>query len=601
MIRYSFVLFVSMVLFCYACGYLWAKDESEDAYDLGKIVVTPTSYESSVKDSSLSVSVVTKSDIEASTSHSATDILTVLPGVFVQKTSQFGRADVVIRGQGSRGRRVMVLVDGKPEKMGLYGCTITHALPLDNVQRIEVVRGPASVLYGSDALGGVINIITEKAKEKSEGQATVSYGSYDTQEYLLKQGGKLDAFNYFLTYDRQESRGHLPNSDYNSKDITLRMGQQLNEQFHLGFNTRYFDGFKREPSPAPADTWNLYERGAYDVTLDGKISEISNLMLKAYRDFGTHKFSDDTHSKDYTNGAMLHFDFELLKDNTLLLGSEFRQQGGNILNGPGTVKGKYEKDELAFFFHDEQRLFDKLILSGGLRYNDDEYIGVLFSSQAGAVYHLLDTTSVRMSVNKGFRAPQLNELRFATQANPDLEAEKAWNYEAGFNHQLTKKLNIDFTYFIMDAENFIRVSSGKFQNLDTVKFKGSESSLEYIFNELLRGRLSYSWLDNGNYTQGRPENEVGMSLIYKKKEWKVSLTGQWIDNYYAADNRQQAIPNFFLLNSKVMYDISKDWQVFLGINNILNVEHEIYADVPGASGVFTQPKRNFETGVTFKW
>lgn len=600
MIRYSFVLFVSMVLFCSVCGFLWAQ-ESEDTLDLGKIVVTPTSYPLSIRDSSFSISVITKSDIEASTSHSATDILTILPGVFVQKTGQFGRADVVIRGQGSRGRRIMVLVDGKPEKMGLYGCTITHALPLDNVQRIEVVRGPASVLYGSDAIGGVINIITEKPKEKFEGQATALYGSYDTQEYLLKQGGKFDTFDYFFTYDREQSRGHLPNSDYNSKNATLRLGQQLNEQFRLGFSTRYFDGFKREPSPAPADTWNLYKRGAYDLTLDGKITETSNLMLKTYRDFGMHKFSDGTHSKDYTNGAMLHFDFELLKNNTLLLGSEFRQQGGKILGGSGTVKGNYKKDEFAFFFHDEQRLFDKLILSGGLRYNDDEYIGGLFAGQAGVVYHLLDTTSVRMSANKGFRAPGLNELRFATQANPDLKAEEAWNYEAGFNHQLTKKLNIDFAFFYMDAKNFIRISSAKFRNIDTVKFKGTETSLEYIFNELLRARLSYSWLDTGIYTQGRPENELDMSLIYNKKKWKVSLTGQWVGDYYAADSWQQKIPDFFLLNSKVMYGITADWQVFLGINNILNVGQKIYADVPGASGVFTQPKRNFETGVTFKW
>jgi len=278
MIRHSFALVVSMVLFCSVCGLLWAQ-ESEGTLDLGKIVVTPTSYPLSIQDSSFSTSVITKSDIEASTSHSATDILAILPGVFVQKTGQFGRADVVIRGQGSRGRRIMVLVDGKPEKMGLYGCTITHALPLDNIQRIEVVRGPASVLYGSDALGGVINIITEKAKEKFEGQATASYGSYDMQEYLIKQGGKFDAFDYFVTYDQQKSRGNLPNSDYNSKDATLRLGQKLNEQFHLGFSTRYFDGFKREPSPAPADTWNLYDRGAFDLTLDGKITETSNLMV----------------------------------------------------------------------------------------------------------------------------------------------------------------------------------------------------------------------------------------------------------------------------------------------------------------------------------
>lgn len=574
-------------------------------YDLGKIVVTPTRKEQAVKDLSLSVSVITKEEIEASTANTATDILNILPGVFVHKTGPFGRADVEIRGHGSRGRRIMVLVDGKPEKMGLFGCTITHSLPLDNVERIEVVRGPASVLYGSDALGGVINIITRKPKERFEGDTTVSYGSYDAQVYRLRQGGNLERFNYYFTVDERRSRGHLPNSDYDHTNFTLRLGSNLNDNLEAIFTSRYFDGFKREPrlwAAALADNWNNYERGAFDLTLNGKW-EIVDGMLKVYRNFGEHIFEDGWHSKDYTNGVMLHANFNLFDRNTLSLGMEFREQGGKVLGGPGVRKGKYDKDEIAFFIHDEQRFFDdKLIVSGGLRYNDDELAGDIVCPQAGLVYHLTEKTKLRTAVNRGFRAPQLNELRFLRWANPDLKPEKAWNYETGFSQEINENLNFDFTYFIMRAKDFIRISAGKFRNIDKVEFKGIETSLEYRILKELFGRLSYTYLDSGKYTKGRPENEIDLSLIYRKEKYSLNLSGQYVDNYFAEDNKRKAIPNFFVVNTKLTYNFNPNFEIFLGIDNLFNVEHKIYADLPGAEGgVYTQPKRTLSLGLKFEW
>lgn len=573
---------------------------SEQDYDLGQIVVTPTRDARSVRDLSVSTSVLTAEEIEATNANTLTDALNVLPGVFVLKTGQFGRSDIAIRGQGSRGRRIMVLVDGKPEKMGLYGCTITNALPVDNVSRVEVLRGPGSVLYGSDALGGVINVITEKPATPSQGSATVSYGSFDTQEYLLKQGGKLDRFDYFLTFDKAQSRGHLPNSDYRHQAYTGRLGYRLTDGLSASFSSRYFDGFKREPSPATAGTWNDYQRGAYDFTVDGHSDALSG-MLKFYRDFGTHKFSDNTHSKDYTNGTLLHGSAAVFDGNTISAGMEFRQQGGKVLNGGGT-RGKYEKDEQAVYVHDEQILFDKLIINSGLRYNHDELAGSGTSGEAGAVYHLFDTTSLRANVSKGFRSPQLNELRFSPQANPDLKPEVSWNYETGFNQKLGDKANVDFVYFITRADNFIRVSAGRFRNLDEVNFHGHETTLEYLFNQHLTSRLSYSHLHTGIYSQGRPQDEVDLSLHYRTNRLRASLAGQWVDNYFAADYQRSAIPNFVLLNSKLTYTMSRDWEVFFGIDNLLNSEHKLYVDVPGSEGgVYTQPGRSFTVGSTYSW
>jgi len=250
--------------------------------DLGVIVVTPTRSERTIKDLSASVSVITREEIESSNANTCTDILNTLPGLFVNKTGAFGRADVDIRGIGDKGRSIMVLIDGRPVKMGLYGCTVTHTLPLDNVERIEVVRGPASVLYGSDALGGVINIITRKAKKGVETDVSSSYGTYNTQVYKILHGANFSKYDYYITGDLRMSDGHVENSAYDARNFTGRFGYEITDNSTLSLTAKYFDGLREEPSPSPAGTWNDYKRGAVDITFDKKLDKWK-YTIKGYR------------------------------------------------------------------------------------------------------------------------------------------------------------------------------------------------------------------------------------------------------------------------------------------------------------------------------
>ena len=223
------------------------SQQGEARVYLDEVVVTATRTERAIKELPTTAEVITREEIEASNVNSCTDILSTLPGVFVWKTGAFGRADVYIRGIGQRGRRIMVLVDGRPVKMGLFGCTVTHSLPLNNVERIELIRGPLSVLYGSDALGGVINIITRKARKGFEADITLSYGSYDTKKLRLRHGGSFRRFSYYLTGDLRLSDGHLPNSSYNGKDLTAKVGYEISENLDAQFLFKLFDGRKEEP------------------------------------------------------------------------------------------------------------------------------------------------------------------------------------------------------------------------------------------------------------------------------------------------------------------------------------------------------------------
>ena len=247
------------------------KDENE-YYRVKKseeVVVTATMTPKALKDCSETVSIIGRKEIDWISAANSLNILDHFPGIFVNRTGDFGRADVNIRGLGQTCQQIAVLVDGKPEKMGLFGCAVSHAFLLDNVDRIEVVKGPASVLYGGEALGGAVNLITRMPEKNFETDLTAFYGSYNTQHFNLKQGGIIDNLKYFFTFDREKSDGHVENSEYSGNSFSGKLAYDLSENTTISLQGRYFDGKKNEPGTIDAPIsgfWNDYRRGAVDLT-----------------------------------------------------------------------------------------------------------------------------------------------------------------------------------------------------------------------------------------------------------------------------------------------------------------------------------------------
>lgn len=580
-------------------------------YYLDEIIVTATRYEMALKDLSATVSVVTEDDIEAMNLNSSMDILASLPGLFINKTSVFGRADVDIRGIGDKGRRVMVLIDGRPVKMGLFGCTITHSLPMDNVERIEVIRGPASVLYGSDALGGVVNIITKKPKKQFEGDVIASYGSFNTQQYRLRTGGNIDRMNFYMTGDYRLSDGHLDNSAYDGKNVTGKIGYKINDYMNAVVLAKYFDGYKEEPLRATdpdtmvSDVWNDYERWAVDFTTTGRWQRYE-LMVKGYRNAGEHKFSDGWHSQDYTNGFMIQGTAGLLNNNKLTIGGDFRQQGGERI---GTDSIPWQKNEYGFFFHDEQMLFDRMILTFGARYNNDEVAGDDISPQVGCVLHVTDGTIIRGIINKGFRSPQINELYLFPASNTDLRPEIVWNYEVGLNQQLIKGFNIEGTGFLMKGENMIELVQNTepppmfiFDNAGTFEFRGFEIGIIAKYKNMVSVKIYHSYLDPQEKTTGRPKHKTDANVKFSFASFNCGLNGSYVTNYFAADSSQNPIDDYFIINTKLTYTLPFGLQPFFAVDNVLNQDYEIYANLPGAfAGLYRMPKRTYTIGAQYRF
>ncbi|MCD6335584.1 MAG: TonB-dependent receptor [Candidatus Latescibacteria bacterium] len=592
-------------------GFAQKSDKEElPLYWMDEIVVTATRTEKAIKDLSATVSVITREEIEASNAHSCMDILNTLPGLFVQRTGAFGRADVEIRGIGEQGRKVMVLVDGRPVKMGLFGCTVTHSLPLNNVERIEVVRGPASVLYGSDALGGVINIITRKLAESRQVDYTFSYGSYDTYQHRLRAGGSSGPLSFYATADKRQSDGHLPNAAYDGRDFTAQAGYKISDQIEAVLSSKYFEAHKEEPLRATdpdtliSDVWNDYERGAVDLTFTGKWARW-NGSLKLYRNFGEHQFSDGWHSRDFTNGVMLNGTGRLFAGNELTVGADFRQQGGERLSSP---PGEWDKTEVAVFFHDEQILLKKWVLTFGARANHDEFAGNEFCPQVGLVFHPRTGTTLRTSVNKGFRAPQINELYLFPPSNTGLKSEEVWNTEVGLTQRIVEGVDVNLAAYQMKGKNLIQTEKNAmppprflFRNTGEFEFKGIEAGVRARIGNTVSARMSYTYLDPGAKTAGRPGDKVDLGVRATRGKLTLSLDAQYVADYFAADDRNDPVSDYLASDVKLSYEILPALQLFLAVDNVLDKAYEIYADLPGgAAGLYAMPKRTFTTGLTFQ-
>jgi len=583
------------------------KDKKSIFHPHEEIVVTATMTPKAVKDCSASVSVVSADDLKALTASNALNLLNNMPGIFIRRTGDFGRADVDIRGIGQRGRRIAILVDGRPEKMGLFGCVVTHTFPLDNVERIEIVRGPSSVLYGSEALGGVVNILTRMPSKKFETDFSASYGSFNTQQYNLRHGGNLDKLHYYFTLDRRSSDGHRENSSYSGNAFTGKVIYDLSERFQASFQGKYFDGKKYEAGSIDVpltDFWNDYERGAVDFSLSGKRDK-DEVFLKLYRNFGHHRFSDGWHSRDYITGGVIRYTTRRIANNEMTLGTDFRILGGKSYNWP---KGEWDKKEVAVFIQDEHVLWRRFILSAGVRLHKDSLYGSEICPHVGLVYQLGEKTSLRGTINKGFCSPQLNELYMFPAANPELKPERVWNYEIGFKQKIARWLTLDGTFYQMKGSGLIETRPNvspppgfKFINTGEFTFKGAEFSLRADFNPNLSGLLFYTYLDPGEKTRGRPGQKLDFSLRLREKSFYVSLQAQYVTDYFASDFSANPLPSYFLLNSRLIVNISSALELFLDINNIFDKDYRIYVDLPGiADGVYPMPGRNLNFGIKIK-
>jgi len=587
-----------------------AAGPTEPVLVLDEVVITAERVEHRVRDIAASVSIVTGDELERSGARTATDALGRLPGVFVQRTGQFGRTDIDIRGVGSRGCRVAVLVDGRPEKMSLYGCTVTHTLPVNGIDRIEVVRGPLSVLYGTDALSGVVNIVTRRAEDPLELAAQVKYGSFNTIQARASAGTRRGRFHARGSFDKALSDGHLINSQYNGNDATLRAGWRFSPALVLDFTGKYFTGVKHEPKRATdpdtvvASGWNQYDRGGLDLTLS--VSGFADGFVKLFRTFGEHRFdpTDGWHSQDHTDGLLAHFSRQLPFRNLIQAGVDLKRYAGSwqAKLPPPLDTGNASRLEGAVFVQDEQEL-GPVTVNAGARLHLDEQVGAVVAPKAGVVLSLPIGANLRASLNRGFRTPPFNHTTFLPPRNAELEPEYSWNWELGWRQSILHWLALDAAGFLLRGDNLIEAVPNpespppmRFANSGSFSFRGLEAALEARPGNF-RVRAAGTLLDPGIHTRGRPGLKLDLETGVSWRGIDADLSLSHVSRYFAADSSQQPIDDYLTLDARVGWQPLSWLGVSAAVENLLDARYVAFADLPGSgAGLYEMPGRSFTIG-----
>ncbi len=571
----------------------------QDTVNLDEVVVTGTTVRVNRSNIPMAVTVVNTRQINESIETALLPVLNGrVPGLFVTERGIMGfgvsagaAGQISIRGiGGSPTTGVLMLIDGHPQFMGIFGHPLPDSYVASDVEKVEVIRGPASILYGSNAMGGVINIITKKQKEEGlHGNTHILYGSYNTQKYMASAGYKKNNFSAFASVNHDQTDGHRSNSDFKITNGYVKIGYAISNNLDVSadFSLAHFNAQDPGPDTVNANPgYNLdVTRGYWSLTMNNNYAKYSG-TVKLFYNFGEHKISDGFHSNDNNYGVNIFETVRLFKGNTVTLGADYLLYGGkadNELYGTFiTDTSIYDAGVYGFM---QQTLFKKLTLNAGLRMQNHQTYGTEWIPAGGFAWKIAGNTTWKTSVAKGFRSPTIREL-FIWNHNVNLKPERILNYETGIMQSFVQnKIRLELTGFIVSGEDMIiTVPMQGLQNAGEIHNKGIEFSANTNVTENLSFNLTYSYTHMKNTVYATPRHNIFASCDYTWKKLQTMISIQHIDRLDTdplAGNEK--FETYTLLNSKISYKLMKWGELFISAENILNQQYEnnVYYPMPG--------------------
>jgi vitamin B12 transporter len=588
-------------------------EESSDA--LQSIVVTATRVPTPEIQVASSVTVVTAEEIAARQIQTAPDLLKEIPGLnVVQSGGPGGQTSVFMRGTNSNHTKVFIdgIDVGDPSNSTAsfdFGQLLTQ-----DIERVEVLRGPQSGLYGSDAVGGVINVITKSGNGPAQFNAGIDAGSFDTFNQNAGVSGSADQFHYALNFQHFHA-GSTPvtPSDYlqpgqariNDYDDNLtgstKLGFDVTDTFDLGLVARYtdshlrftgdnFDFFPSIPDTAQSDsnTKQYYTRAtAHLVSFGGALDQT---LGAAYSNIKSYDFSPDGPSETANFGARVKIDWQgvvaFAANEKLVLGAEHQRDSITTpISASTDINSGYVELQSNFW----NSFYDTL----AVRYDDNDHFGSKATYRFAPEYLIADSgTKIKASVGTGFKAPTLSQLfqsfpDFDFFANPNLRPETDLGWDAGFEQTLfTNSLSFGMTYFHINIKNLIDTSPDGTTdaNIGRAKTDGVESFVAYRPVQSLTFRLDYT------YTQAtdeiahltllrRPKNKETLITAWQATH-RLSLSAtvlsvsSWVDG-----NRDFSIPRlnappYTTVDFAGNFALTKNWALTARITNLFNRHYQ---------------------------
>ena len=576
----------------------------KDTVIINEVVVTGTTTKVNKSMIPLAISVISRVQIEESHESSLLPVLSGrVPGLFVTErgVTGFGVASgaagqISIRGIGGNPTTgVLILIDGHPQYMGIMGHPLADSYVASDAEKVEVIRGPGSLLYGSNAMGGVINIITRKqTNEGFNGNARLMFGSFNTRKYMGSAGFKKDRFTVFGSVNHDQTDGHRPDSEFKITNGYLKVGYELNNNLKLGSDFSLAKFKTTDPGP---DTINAVKgsslditRGYFSVFLDNEYEKASG-SAKFFYNFGEHTISDGFHSNDKNWGLNLSEAFRFYPGNTLSVGADFVDYGGKAenlkaMNGKGITFADTTLYELGGYVVMQQTVFEEFTINGGMRLQHNERFGNEWIPSLGFAWRILPTTTWKATVSKGFRSPTIREL-YMWNHNPDLMPERIMSYETGVSQSfLNGKLNAELTGYVADGDNLIVTGAmGNLYNTGIIRNKGIEVAINTSPVQNISVSLSYSYIHMKSPLFATPKHNLFIGGRYNLKKMSFTANIHQINDLDTDATAITKLESYTLLNAKMVYHVTSNLEIFASAENLLNQRFEInrYYPMPGTT------------------
>ena len=572
-----------------------------DTVNIEEVVVTGSRVEVARRNVPLTVSTVERTQIERSNESALLPVLSLrIPGLFVTERGVTGfgvgtgsAGQISMRGVGGTApnTQVLVLIDGHPQYQGLFGHPLPDAYVSSDVEKVEVIRGPASILYGSNAMGGVINIITrEQQQEGFSGRARLSYGSFNTQKYMASGGLKEGRFSVFASLNHDRTEGHRDTSDFKIVNGYVKAGYEINDNFTVTTDVSIADFEAQDPGSVfnPMFFGIDIMRGKTSLSVKNRFDKVEGGLL-AFYNFGDHSFTNGWESKDRHKGISLFQGLRLFPNNRITLGADYKSVTGIANDGiPGAADVWHTVSDYAGYAYVQHTFVEKLILSAGFRVENNSMFGVETIPQAGFSFLATDNTTIKGSYSKGFRNPTLMEL-YLFAPNQDLEPERISNYELGMSQMSGDgRFRVDFALFALEGTNVIEVRPNdappppvKRQNVGSFSNKGFELELSWDATSSLSFASNYSYLNLDKPRLAAPKHQFYVEGVYTFGDFRANLSVQQISGLYISTAESGPLQeSYTLANAMLSYRLSNNFELFASGKNLLDKEYSINYGYP---------------------
>lgn len=628
-------------------GELSSEINLADSLTLQEVVVTGTRNATDVRHLPMTVTVIGRDMLTAE--HQTSVLPTVMrevPGLFVTSRSMMGygvstgaAGGINLRGITGGAGQLMVLIDGHPQYQGIYGHPISDSYQTLMVERVEVLRGPASVLYGSNAMGGVLNIVTRNFGEGhaaildkgacgfrgsntfSKTNVTLGAGSYGTVQAEASNQTRSGRFSSTVAAQYGRTDNHRPRMGFEQYGGYMNLSYDLSTNWnaYINANLTHFNASYPGSTDKPmfdADQW--ITRGVVSAAIENHYGR-TNGALSVYSNFGRHKIDDGTtnpdqptaryfRSKDALTGVSLYQSIQLFEGNRVTAGVDYMhiygnayytsKQTGEILDTPNKQSGRSYRNEIAGYVDFRQDLLSWLTIDIGARVDHHSITGTEFVPQGGIVVRPIETGEIKAMVSKGFRNPTMREMYLYPPSNTDLEPERLWNYELSWKHRLDDGFTYGANLFYLKGDNMIQTMQvdGKPRNVNTGEIEnwGVELELKYPLGNYFDVRANSAYLHMKNKIVAAPEGMGYLGVDFHKSKWFASLGLQRVEDLYTSVGADETKENFWLLNASVTYAVTRNISLWARGENLLAQKYEINLGYP-------MPRATFMGGININF